>query len=47
MLQVLQNSQENTEKEIPAQMFSCKFCEISNDIYFKEPFGEFNNINIS
>ena len=38
-LQISQNSQENTKKEIPAQMFSCKFCEISDNIFFKEPFG--------
>ena len=38
-LQILQNSQENTKKEIPAQMFSCEFCEISHNIFFKEPFG--------
>ena len=39
MLQVLQNSQERTKKEISAQMFSCEFCEISRNIIFKEPFG--------
>ena len=33
------NSQENTKKEIPAQMFSCEFCEISHNIFFKERFG--------
>ena len=39
MLQVLQNSQENSKKEIPAEMFSCGFCEISRNIFFKEPCG--------
>ena len=38
-LQISQNSQENTKKEIPAQMFSCEFCEISHNIFFKERFG--------
>ena len=38
MLQVLQNSQENS-KEIPAEMFSCGFCEISHNIFFKESCG--------
>ena len=37
--QISQNSQENTKKEIPAQMFSCEFCEISHNIFFKERFG--------
>ena len=27
------------QKEIPLQMFSCKFCEISHNTFFKEPFG--------
>ena len=27
------------EKEIPAQVFSCEFCEISHNTLFKEPFG--------
>ena len=27
------------KKEIPAQMFSCEFYEISHNIFFKEPFG--------
>ena len=27
------------KKEIPAQMFSCEFCEISHNIFFKETFG--------
>ena len=26
-------------KDIPLQMFSCEFCEISHNIFFKEPFG--------
>ena len=38
MLQVSQNSQKNIKKEIPAQMPSGEFCEISHDIFFKEPF---------
>ena len=38
-LQNSQNPQENTKKEIPAQMFSCEFSEISDNIFFKEPFG--------
>ena len=38
-LQISQISQENTKKEIPAEMFSCEFCEISHNIFFKEPFG--------
>ena len=29
----------NTKKEILAQMFSCEFCKISQNIFFKEPFG--------
>ena len=33
MLQVLQNSQENTKKEIPAQMFFREFCQISHNIF--------------
>ena len=37
--QISQNSQENTNKEIPAQMFSSKFWEISHNIIFKELFG--------
>ena len=37
--QILQISQENTEKKIPAQMISCEFREISHDIFFKEHFG--------
>ena len=28
------------KKEIPAQIFSCEFCEISHDTIFKEPFGQ-------
>ena len=39
-LKIPQNSQENTKKEIPAQVLSCKFCEISHNIFFKEPFGQ-------
>ena len=27
------------QKDIPLQMFSCKFCEISHNTFFKEPFG--------
>ena len=27
------------KKQIPAQMFSYKLCEISHDTFFKEPFG--------
>ena len=27
------------QKEIPLQMFSCEFCEISHNTFFKEPFG--------
>ena len=27
------------QKDIPLQMFSCEFCEISHNIFFKEPFG--------
>ena len=38
-LQISQNSQENTKTEILAQMFSCESCEISHNIFFKEPFG--------
>ena len=38
-LQISQNFQQNTKKEIPAEMFSCEFCEISHNILFKEPFG--------
>ena len=38
-LKISQNSQENTKNEIPAQMLSCEFCEISHNIFFKEPFG--------
>ena len=26
------------KKEIPAQIFSCEFCEILHNIFFKEPF---------
>ena len=26
-----------SEKEIPAQMFSCEFCKISHNTIFKEP----------
>ena len=37
--QISQNSQKSTKKEIPAQMFSCEFCEISHNIFFKERFG--------
>ena len=36
-LQIRQNWQENT-KEILAQILSCEFCEISHNIFFKEPF---------
>ena len=36
-LQISQNSQENTKKEIPAQMFSCEFCKISYKIFLKNP----------
>ena len=38
-LQISQISQVNTKNEIPAQMFSCEFCKISHNIFFKEPFG--------
>ena len=27
------------QKDIQLQMFSCDFCEISQNIFFKEPFG--------
>ena len=27
------------KKDIPLQMFSCEFCEISNNTFFKEPIG--------
>ena len=27
------------QKDIPLQMFSCKFCEISHNTFFKEPIG--------
>ena len=27
------------QKDIQLQMFSCEFCEISHNIFFKEPFG--------
>ena len=27
------------QKDIPLQMFSCKFCEISHNTFLKEPFG--------
>ena len=27
------------QKDIPLQMFSCEFCKISHDTFFKEPFG--------
>ena len=37
--QISKNSQENNKKEIPGQMFSCEFCEISHNIFFKECFG--------
>ena len=33
--QISQNSQKSTKKEIPAQMLSCEFCEISDNIFFK------------
>ena len=33
-----QSSQENIKKEIPSQMFSCEFYQISSNILFKEPF---------
>ena len=36
--QVSQNSQGNTKKQILAQMFS-ESCKISNNTFFKEPFG--------
>ena len=39
LFQISQNPQENTKKEILAQMFSCKFCKISHNIFFKEHFG--------
>ena len=38
-LQISQNSQENTKKEILAQMFSCEFCESSHYIFFNKRFG--------
>ena len=38
LLQIPQNLQKNTKKEIPAQMFSCEFCEIFHNVFFKEPF---------
>ena len=28
-----------TPKRIPVQMFSCEFCKISHNTFFKEPFG--------
>ena len=28
------------QKDIPLQMFSCEFCDISHNIFFKEPFGQ-------
>ena len=28
------------QKDIPLQMFSCEFCEISRNTFFKEPFGQ-------
>ena len=28
-----------SKKEIPRQMFSCEFCKISHNTFFKEPFG--------
>ena len=31
------NSQENTKKEVLAQIFPCEFCEISHNIFLKEP----------
>ena len=27
------------QKEIPVQMFSCEFCKLSHNTFFKEPFG--------
>ena len=36
---ILQYSQENTcvyEKETPTQMFSCEYCEMFQNTYFKE-----------
>ena len=38
---VLTNSAKLTRKhqKILAQMFSCEFCKISQNIFFKEPFG--------
>ena len=39
-LQIPQNSQKNAKKDIPAQMFSCEFCKVSHNIFFKEPFGQ-------
>ena len=38
-LQISQNSQGNTKKEILQQMFSCEFWEISHNIFFKKPYG--------
>ena len=38
-LEIPQNLQENTKNGIPGQMFSCEFCEISYNIFFKETFG--------
>ena len=40
ILQVSQNSQESIKKEAPAQIFSCEFCKISHNIFFKELFGQ-------
>ena len=38
-LRSIHSLQGNTKKQILAQMFSCEFCEISRNIFFKEPFG--------
>ena len=34
LLEILQNSQENTEKETLPKVFSCEFCEISKNTSF-------------
>ena len=28
------------QKDVPLQMFSCEFCKIFHNIFFKEPFGQ-------
>ena len=33
------NQNQSSKKETLAQMFSCEFCKISRNIFFKEPFG--------